>query len=192
MVLLPTAPAGASSAGYVQHGPQGDTQIMHNSNPVATQTTRFDQDWGKGGGPVTRALNKAVEKTTVTHTFHPLPGVRIHCAVTLVALAGGCGGDPPAAPSAKDGDQRLSMAPSRSLAEDPHATAAPGVDECIAQYRAGNPLPYGCPVDTPNRAVDAELHECIAQYRAGRHLGPNCPGDTAQRAAAASPAASKP
>lgn len=184
--LLPTAAGSTASAGYVQRAPQGDAQVMRGSNVVNYQPTRFDQGWGKGGGAVTRALNKAVEKTTVTHTFHPLPGVRIHCAVSLAMLAGGCGGDPPSPPSAKDGDQRLNMAPASALAKDPHPTApAPSVDECIAQYRAGQPLPYGCPVDTPSRAVDAELRECIAKYRAGKYLGANCPSDIAKRAAQA-------
>lgn len=190
--LLPAATATSStaSAGYVQQVPQGDTQVMRGSNAASYQPTRFDQGWGKGGGAVTRALNKAVEKTTVTHTFRPLPGVRIHCAVTLAMLAGGCGTDPPSPPSAKDGDQRLNMAPASALAKDPQlAVPARSVDECIAQYRAGQPLPYGCPVDTPSRAVDAELRECIAKYRAGKYLGANCPSDIAKRAAQADAAA---
>ncbi|MHB1271965.1 MAG: hypothetical protein ACYCZD_04200 [Rhodanobacter sp.] len=64
---------------------------------------------------------------------------------------------PPAPPSAKEGDERLSMAPARPLAIDPHAPAPPGVEACIAMYRAGQPLAPGCPVDTPDRSVDAEL-----------------------------------
>ncbi len=194
MIVLPSAPTSASTAGYVQGAPQGDTQIMQNRAPVVVQTTRFDQDWGKGGGPVTRALNKAVEKTTVTHTFHPLPGVRIHCAVTLAALAGGCGGDPPSPPSAKDGDQRLNMAPATALAKDPHPAAPPpSVESCIADYRDGKPLAYGCPTDTPTRAVDDELRECIALYLAGKHLPARCPADTPQRAErASSPPPTKP
>ncbi len=35
----------------------------------------------------------------------------------------------------------------------------PSVESCIAMYRAGEPLSHGCPVDTPNRSVDAELRE---------------------------------
>jgi len=37
------------------------------------------------------------------------------------------------------------------------------VEACIAMYRAGKPLAYGCPVDTPDRAVDAELREHAAK-----------------------------
>ena len=190
-MLLPAATGSTASAGYVQRAPQGDAQVMRSANAVNYQPTRFDQGWGKGGGAVTRALNKAVEKTTVSHTFRPLPGVRIHCAVTLAMLAGGCGTDPPSPPSAKDGDQRLNMAPASALAKDPQPAAPPpSLHECIMQYRSGQPLPYGCPVDTPSRAVDAELRECIANYRTGKYLGANCPSDIAKRAAQADAAAS--
>ena len=89
-------------------------------------------------------------------------GVRIHCGVSLAMLAGGCGGDPPPPPSAKDGDERLSMAPAKPLGGDAHAPPKPSEEACIAMYRAGKPLAWGCPVDTPNRAVDAELRERAA------------------------------
>ncbi|MGC1547062.1 MAG: hypothetical protein WA777_00885, partial [Rhodanobacter sp.] len=71
-------------------------------------------------------------------------------------------GMPPAAPPSTDGDERLNMA-STPLAADPHAPKPPSVEECIAVYRANKPLPYGCPVDTPTRAVDAELRERAAR-----------------------------
>jgi hypothetical protein len=162
--LLPTtassAPA-ASAPGYVQGVPTGDTQIMQNKDVVKYQGTRFNGDWG-GGNVVDRALQKAVDKTTVTHTFTLPKGVHIHCGISLAMLAGGCGGDPPAPPSAKDGDERLNMAPAQSLAPDPQAPKPPSVEACIAMYRAGKPLANGCPVDTPIRAVDAELRERAA------------------------------
>jgi hypothetical protein len=88
--------------------------------------------------------------------------VRIHCAISIAMLAGGCGGDPPAPPSAKDGDARLSMAPAKPLDGAAYAPKPPTEDACIAMYRAGKPLAWGCPVDTPNRAVDAELRERAA------------------------------
>jgi hypothetical protein len=162
--LLPTAASSApapSAAGYVQGMPKGDTQIMQNKDVVKYQTTRFNGDWGSGN-VVDRALQKAVDKTTVTHTFTLPKGVHIHCGVSLAMLAGGCGGDPPAPPSAKDGDERLNMAPAQSLAPDPQAPKPPSEDACIAMYRAGKPLASGCPVDTPIRAVDAELRERAA------------------------------
>jgi hypothetical protein len=54
------------------------------------------------------------------------------------------------------------MAPAQSLAPDPQAPKPPSVEACIAMYRAGKPLAHGCPVDTPIRAVDAELRERAA------------------------------
>jgi len=161
--LLPATASSASATpepGYVQRMPQGDTRIMQDRDVVKYQSTRFNGDW-IGGNPVDRALQKAVDKTTVTHTFNLPGGVRIHCGVSLAMLAGGCGGDPPPPPSAKDGDERLNMAPP-PLAPMSHAPKPPSVDACIAMYRAGKPLAYGCPVDTPDRAVDAELRERAA------------------------------
>ena len=162
--LLPATTGSAptsSEPGYVQGRPTGDTQIMQTRDVVKYQSTRFNGDWGKSN-VVDRALQRAVDKTTVTHTFNLPRGVRIHCGISLAMLAGGCGGDPPAPPSAKGGDERLNMAPAQSLAPDPNAPKPPSVEACIAMYRAGQPLADGCPVDTPNRAVDAELRERAA------------------------------
>jgi len=162
--LLPTTASSAPSVAvpsYVQGMPKGDTQIMQNTDVVKYQGTRFNGDWG-GGNVVDRALQKAVDKTTVTHTFNLPKGVHIHCGISLAMLAGGCGGDPPAQPSTKDGDERLNMAPSQSLAPDAQAPKPPSVEACIAMYRAGQPLAHGCPVDTPLRAVDAELRQRAA------------------------------
>jgi hypothetical protein len=163
----PRLPGSASSAssptepGYVQRMPQGDTQVMKHDSPVAYKATRFDNDWVpvRGKTSVDDALKRAVDKTTVTHTFHVAPGVRIHCAIALAALAGGCGGDPPPKPTSKSADSRLNMAPANPLVPDMPVPKGPSVDECIAIYRADKPLPQGCPVDTPTRAVDAEMRE---------------------------------
>ncbi|OOG63939.1 hypothetical protein B0E46_08365 [Rhodanobacter sp. B04] len=158
--LLPAPATSAPVPGYVQNLPQGDTRIMQHSSPVTYQATRLERDWRGHGNAVDDALQKLVDKTTVKKTIELPGGVRIHCAVFL--LSGGCGGDPPPPPSAKDGDERLSMAPAQSLAVDPHAPKPPSVEACIAMYRAGKPLASGCPVDTPNRAVDAELRDRAA------------------------------
>ncbi len=160
----PLLPATAVSApapvpGYVQRTPQGDTQIMKHDSPIKYRPTRFEDDWREGGSSVDDALQKLVDKTTVKKTIRLPGGLRIHCAVSLAMLAGGCGGDPPPPPSRKDGDERLNMAPARSLDGDAHGFKPPSVESCIAMYRAGEPLSHGCPVDTPNRSVDAELRE---------------------------------
>jgi len=157
-----TAPP-VSEPGYVQKLPQGDSKIMQHTSPAPYQPTRFDKDWNKtSGNAVQDALKKAKDDTTVKHTFHIAPGVRIHCAISFAALAGGCGGDPPPPPPSNDGDMRMSMAPAHQLAPDSPQPKAPSVEECIAIYRAEKPLPYGCPVDTPTRAVDAEMQERAA------------------------------
>lgn len=140
---------------YVQHLPAGDTRLMQHDSPIKYHATRFDQDWGKGNA-IDDALQKAVDKTTVKHTFHLPGGIHIHCGISLAALAGGCGGDPPPPPSRKDGDVRLNMAPA-PLAPNPHAPKPPTLAACIALYRAGKPLAEGCPSDTPLRAVDEDL-----------------------------------
>ncbi len=161
-LVLPAAAASTALPDYVQRLPQGDTRIMQHRSPVTYQATRFDQDWGKSNA-VDSALQKLVDKTTLKKTIRLPRGVRIHCALSLAMLAGGCSGEPPAKPSAKDGDERLSMAPAQSLDGHAHASTPPSEQACIAMYRAGKPLAWGCPVDTPNRAIDAELRE-----RAGR------------------------
>ena len=157
MPILPSAPASAPVPEYVQRMPQGDTQIMQHTSPVQYTATRFDKDWGRTSA-ITNALEKAVKKTTVKHTFDLGHGIHIHCGISLAALAGGCGGDPPSPPSRKDGDVRLNMPPP-PLAPGPNAPRPPPLSECIALYRAGKPLINGCPSDTPSRAVDQEMRE---------------------------------
>lgn len=161
-------PASASSApavaepGYVQHVPQGDPRVMQHSSPVTYQATRFEKDWApvRGNSSLDDALQHAVDKTTVTHTFHVAPGVRVRCKVVVAALAGGCGiGDPPRQPSGKSEDMRLNMAPANPLVSGTATPTPPSLEECIAIYRASKPLPQGCPMDTPTRSVDAELRE---------------------------------
>ncbi|MGH8157818.1 MAG: hypothetical protein ACREPQ_06840 [Rhodanobacter sp.] len=158
---LPAAAASAPTPGYVQNLPKGDAQVMQHNSPVKYQATRFQDDWSGKGNVVDNALQKLVDKTTVKKTIQLPGGVRIHCGISVAMLAGGCSGDPPPPPSAKDGDERLSMA-ATPLAVDPHAPKPPSVEACIAMYRAGKPLAWGCPVDTPNRAVDAERRDRAA------------------------------
>ena len=158
--LLPPAPATSERApDYVQRMPQGDTQVMRHDSPIKYKPTRFADDWEKGGSSVDSALQKLVDKTTKKTTIHLPGGIRIHCAVSLAMLAGGCGGDPPPPPSAKSGDMRLNMAPASTPDGRTHGFTPPAVEACIAMYRAGKPLAQGCRVDTPDRAVDEELRE---------------------------------
>ena len=152
--VLPAAAASAPATGYMQRAPQGDTQIMQQRDLITYKPTRFDPYWRKSSNAIDDALQKAVEKTTLKKTIRLPGGVRFHCAITLAALAGGCGGDPPPPPPPNDGDERMNMAPAPLVKGTP--MPKPDVATCIAEYRAGKPLPYGCPVDTPARAVDAE------------------------------------
>ncbi|MFC4528563.1 hypothetical protein [Dyella halodurans] len=161
---LPSASsaAAAEAPGYVQRMPQGDAKVMQHASPITYKPTRFEEGFSHGGSSVDDALQRAVDSTTVKKTFHIAPGVRIHCAISFAALAGGCGGDPPPPPSSKSADMRLNMAPASALAPSTSTPPPPSVDECIAIYRADKPLPQGCPVDTPTRSVDAELRERAA------------------------------
>lgn len=150
-------------ADYVGRKPQGDSKIMQHTTTVPYKATRFEKDWEKGGGSsVDDALKKGVEKSTVSHTFHIAPGVRLHCSISMLALGGGCSGDPPPPPPSNDGDMRMNMAPASQLAPGSPPPKTVSVEECIAIYRAEKPLPQGCPVDTPTRSVDAEMQERAA------------------------------
>ncbi|MDE2156008.1 MAG: hypothetical protein KGJ32_08990 [Xanthomonadaceae bacterium] len=153
--LLPAQAASAPEPGSPALA--GDTRIMRHSDPVKYRATRFEQyfpppDETLGGAAVRHVVEAVVKSTAVD-----LPrGIHLKCTTVLGIPIPNCI-NPPAPPSAKDGDERLSMAPARPLATDPHAPAPPGAEACIAMYRAGRPLAPGCPVDTPERSVDAEL-----------------------------------
>lgn len=168
--LLPTSAASAPPSAepdYVERMPTDGDKVMQHSTPIKYAPTRFDKYWHKTS-TVDGALQKAVDATTVKKTFNLPGGVHVHCAVSLAMLAGGCGGDPPPPPSKKDGDERLSMAPSQQFGKDPHPPTPPTLEACIAMYRANKPLEHGCPVDTPNRAVDAEKAEAAAKAAVGK------------------------
>jgi hypothetical protein len=160
--LLPATAASAPTPGYVQHLPQGDAQIMRHDSPVKYQATRFEQyfpppDETAGGAVVRHAVDAVIKSKDVD-----LPGgVHLKCMTVLGIPTPNCG-MPPAGPSAKDGDERLSMAPAKPLDGDARKTKKPSVEACIAMYRDGKPLAWGCPVDTPNRAIDAEQRERAA------------------------------
>ena len=165
-------PAHSASTGatpdYVQRAPQGDTRIMRNVDPVPYRATRFEKYFPppdeSAGGALVRHVGEALLKTREVD----LPrGVHLKCKTLLGIPTFDCMMPPPP-PSTKDGDARLSMAPTKPLAVDPHASPPPSVAACIALYRAGKPLAWGCPADTPNRAVDEELHQRAAGANPGR------------------------
>lgn len=161
-VLAPAPASTAPAPDYVQRKPQGDTRIMHDTDPVKYKATRFDKDFpppdeSLGGAAVRHAVDAVVKSKEVN-----LPGgIHLKCKTVLGIPTPICH-DPPSPPSAKDGDERLNMAPV-PLAPSPHAPKPPSVEACIAMYRAGKPLVHGCPVDTPNRSVDAEMRERARQ-----------------------------
>lgn len=178
-VLLPSSAAtvAAPVPGYVQRKPTGDTQIMEHTSPIKYKATRFDKYFP----PPDETLGEAGVRHVLTPLFKQhdvnLPrGTHLKCS-----LLGGCS-EPPPPPPPNDGDERLSMAPP-PLAKGLDSTPPPSLKTCIAAYRSQGPLPYGCPVDTPARAVDEERRECIALYLAGKRLKTWCPRDTPERAA---------
>ena len=165
----PRLPATAASTapGYVQRMPAGDTQIMQHTSPLPYKATRFEQYFPPPGETLGGAVVRHVVEAVVNSKDVDLPrGVHLKCTTLLGVPIPNCV-NPPAPPSKKDGDERLSMAPAKPLAIDPHAPPPPGIEACIAMYRAGQPLAWGCPVDTPDRAVDDELRRHAAG--AARH-----------------------
>ena len=155
--LLPATAASSAEPGYVQNTPQGDKRIMQHTDPIKYEATRFEQyfpppDESAGGAAVRHVIDKVVKSTDVD-----LPhGVHLKCTTIVGIPIPNCI-NPPAPPSAKDGDERLSMAPAQPLDVPAHTPKPLGEKACIAIYRRGKPLPWGCPIDTPDRAVDAEL-----------------------------------
>jgi hypothetical protein len=187
--LLPASSASAAAVpDYVPRLPQGDAQVMRHDDPIKYRSTRFDQAFpsihetllGQTVRGVLRATHTGDKKSV------DLPGgVHLKCK-TLLGIPTPMCQDPPAAPPKKDGDERLSMAPAQPLAKGIQTPAPPSEQQCIALYRDGKPLPWGCPVDTPTRAVDAE---CVEQYRAGKPLAAHCDAAATARRAAQAPVA---
>lgn len=154
---------------YVQLKPHGDAEVMdHRAPNIGYKATRFEDAWTpEGESTIDTALRRAVEKTTVSHTFHLPRGVRLKCKVMpLFPLAlFGCGnGDPPPKPVDDKVYERMYMAPANPLvppapaatASAP-ATAAPirldNSAECAAARVSGGPLPPGC--EAPGAAPGA-------------------------------------
>jgi hypothetical protein len=147
----------AALGGYVQLKPHGDTDIMRHGTPnIGYKATRFEQDWApQGESSIDTALRHAVEKTTVSHTFHLPRGVRIKCAVMpLLPMALlGCGNpDPPAKALSDKVYDRLHLKPANPVvpsvpARNPAPASMAPIDnsaECSAARVSGAPPPPGC------------------------------------------------
>jgi hypothetical protein len=171
--LLPAraASTAAPAPGYVQRLPQGDSRVMSHDTPIRYQATRFEKNFPPPdetivGQDIRRALSATHSNENKSVGLGH--GIHLKCK-TLFGIPTPMCGMPPAPPSKKDGDERLNMAPPPLASE--LAPPKRELSECIALYRAGKPLPHGCPVDTPRRSVDAE---CGEAKRAGQPLPAHC------------------
>jgi hypothetical protein len=153
--------------------------MQHDSNRMHYKATRFEKYFPPpnetAGGAVGRHIGDAIKEIA-----------KSVCDPTKSSTASNllCGAPPPPA-SSMDRDERLNLPPP-ALADSPNPTKSPALSSCIAEYRNGKPLSYGCPVETPDLAFRAEMRECIDLFRAGKRLKTWCPLDTAKRAAAES------
>lgn len=170
--LLPAAAASApATPGYIQRMPQGDARVMRHDDPIKYKATRFEQDFPSPHETLLGQTVRGVLRGTHTGRKKSVNlghGIHLKCK-TLFGIPTPMCVMPPAPPSRKDGDERLNMAPAPLTKE--LTPPKRNVAECIALYRAGKPLPHGCPVDTPNRAVDAE---CGEARQAGKPLPAHC------------------
>ncbi|KLD65602.1 hypothetical protein Y882_02485 [Dyella japonica DSM 16301] len=158
--------------------PADDRQIMqHDSNHMQYKATRFEKYFPPpnetAGGAVGRHIGDVI-KEVAKSVCDP---TKSSTATNLL-----CGAPPPPA-SSKDRDERLNLPPA-PLADNPNPPKGPPLSSCIDEYKAGEPLSSGCPVNTPDLAFKAEMRECIDLYREGKRLKSWCPLDTPKRAAA--------
>lgn len=181
MVRLPastgTTSTTAGASGESAH-PADDRQIMqHDSNRMHYKATRFEKYFPPpnetAGGAVGRHIGDAI-KEIAKSVCDP---TKSSTATNLL-----CGAPPPPA-SSMNRDERLNLPPA-PLADNPNPPKTPSLDSCMAEYKDGQPLSSGCPVNTPELAFKAEMRECIDLYRAGKRLKTWCPLDTPKRAAA--------
>lgn len=153
--LPPAPPSTAPAPNYVQQMPKGDDKVMSHKSPLSYKETRFDKDWVPVRENIVQAgVRNVVQAITVNQTIDVGSGARVDCSFMIVFAS--CGGNPPPPPPKKDGDKRLSMPPANPLVKDLNPPPAVDLEECFRIYRAGEPLPYGCPTDTPQQAVDEE------------------------------------
>ena len=160
--------------------PADDRRIMqHDLNRLHTTHTRFEKYFPPpnetAGGALGRHIGDAL-KAIAKSACDPK---KSSTASNLLCSV------PPIPPSPKEGDERLNLPPP-PLAEDSHLSKPPPLSSCIAEYNNTKPLSYGCPLNTPELAFQAEMRECIDLFRAGKRLKTWCPVDTPRRAAAES------
>lgn len=160
--------------------PADDRQIMqHDTNHMHYKATRFEKYFPPpnetAGGAVGRHIGDVI-KEVAKSVCDP---TKSSTATNLL-----CGSPPPPA-SSMNRDERLNLPPA-PLADNPNPPKTPPLSSCIDEYKAGEPLSSGCPINTPDLAFKAEMRECIDLYRAGKRLKTWCPLDTPQRAAAES------
>jgi len=157
--LLPAQASSTSTApaaDYVQRAPQGDTQVMQHDAGAQYQSRpdRFNKYFPPKDESFVAGVMRKLNGSQSNAKSVDLPGgIHLKCQKVLGIPIPNCG-VPPAPPPPTDGDQRLNMAPPPLVKGT--RMPKPELATCIADYRAGKPLPYGCPVDTPARAVDAE------------------------------------
>jgi hypothetical protein len=187
-IRLPPVPADTSVTPRVDAKPAkpaDNRQIMQHTNYVHYKPTRFDKYFPPpnetAGGAVGRHIGDAIQAIAKSMC----DPAKSSTASNLLC------GAPPLPPSPKDADERLNL-PSPSLVGDPHPVKSLPLSTCIAEYNDSKPLSYGCPINTPDLAFQAEMRVCIDLFRAGKRLKTWCPADTSKRAAAESstPAAS--
>lgn len=93
---------------------------IYNGKPLPYHPNPLNKAWAPlneslGQKTIGRALDKAIDKTTVKKVVHLPGGIKIQCAVSPLMLLGGCSGMPPQPPPPNDNDIRLSLPPARTL-----------------------------------------------------------------------------
>ena len=172
----------ATSAKPKPAKPADDRRIMqHDMNRMHYKPTRFEKYFPPPNETAGGALGRHIGDTLKKIAKSICDPDKRNTASDMLCAA------PPLPPSPMDRDERLNM-PATPLAGHPHPAKPLPLPACIAEYKAGKPLPYGCPIDTPDLAYKAEIRECIDLFRAGKRLRTWCPADTSRRAAAESPA----
>jgi hypothetical protein len=117
--LPPSASTAAPAPAYRVPTIKG-SRISSGKSPLPYKPTPFDKDWAPdheslGSKTIGRAVDKVIEKTTVKKTVHLPGGIKLHCALSPLALFAGCKGDDPQPPPKNDDDIRLSMPPAETL-----------------------------------------------------------------------------